>query len=140
MEEATAPRFHGLETHTGKVCVAALFPIAPRIRVTIKCQHQWAYRVFETRPCFRPPFWRQAHPRRRASELALDVGLLGISLLNGVVLEDAESICSLCGRHGGRGRAQIIEHCVVEVLVSALIALKDNAALVFPPRIALRQL
>ena len=85
MPKTAAPRLDGFEPHAHKVSLTMLFPVAPRVGVTVQGEEQWAHGIDNCRVPMRGPLMPgKGNPGGRALEFRLSVGLCGISLLPGM--------------------------------------------------------
>jgi hypothetical protein len=100
--------------------------------MTIQGQNQRAYWVSKLGPCFGTAFWWQTHPcGYRAIQFRLDVGLLGISLLDIMSGQESVGITRLASLKCGWSRTQFLKQSNIPIFITNLVSLEHNTPLEF---------
>ena len=141
MPKTATPRLNGFEPHAHEVSLTMLFPVAPRVGVTVQGEEQWAHGIDNCRVPMRGPLMPgKGNPGGRALEFRLSVGLGGISLLPGMAGKQGVAIGRLGSLHCCRAGGDFLKDCSSTVFISDIVALVDDTSLELARGISFRGL
>ena len=107
-----------------------MLPIPTGIRMTIQSKQQRTARARELAlPLGRPLVPRELDPSFRTLQLHWGVRGSGVGLPTGIANKRSKAIACLGGTHGGRVAPKFLKHCHFPILITNLIAKKNNTPL-----------